>query len=252
MKKLHIYLLFILFVSISSYSQRVNFGFRYGNNIGSPIPYGHIPEGAKSNLIVGYNAGIFINYKINDNFGLRFWVSNSKKAVEFETKLVNQYYEEVQEIDLGTIVITDTIRTIFNGTAQGKFDNIYWEFPLMFSYHFSDNAYVLVGPYVAYLMNSHTYAKVVDGYYGNPDNPTKVEGEYQLDYKDKMNKWDYGLNLGLEYDTGCRFIFDAVVAAGFNSVFVKEYKTIDYEVPNFYLEISASYILNYKENKKIN
>ena len=234
-------------LSANLYSQKVHFGLRYGNNIGSPIPYGHIPEGAKSNIIIGYNAGIFINYKINDKMGLRLWVSNSQKAVGFQTKLVNQYYEEVQEIDLGSVIVTDTIRTIFNGNAQGKFDNIYWEFPLMLSYKFSEKAYVLIGPYFAYLMKSNTYAKVIDGYYGNPGNPTEVEGEYQLDYEDKMSKFDYGMNIGLQYNTGYRFIFDAIIAAGFNSVFIKEYKTVDYNVPNFYLEVSVSYVLNFKE-----
>jgi len=249
MIKNYIFIVVIFFITLNLYSQKVHFGLRYGNNIGSPIPYGHFPERAKSNIIIGYNAGIFINYDFNETLGLRFWVSNSKKAVGFQTQLVNLYYEEVQEIDLGSVIVTDTIRTIFNGTAEGKFDNIYWEFPLMLSYKFSKNAAILIGPYIAYLMQSNTYAKVVDGYYGNPENPTEIDGEYELDYGAKMNLIDYGMNIGLEYNTNYRFIFDAVIAAGFNSVFVKEYKTIDYSIPNFYLEFSVSYVLNYKSGK---
>ncbi|MFN8254866.1 MAG: porin family protein [Bacteroidales bacterium] len=217
----------VLFVTIkiSGQTNHFNWGIKIGGNIGAPMPFGHIPEGAKGAPVVGLNLGSWVAWYFNPKLSMNLEFNYSVKGASFTTPLVNQYYEDPQ---YGP--------TYFNGTAEGKFDNQYLEWPVVLAYKVSKKVWIIGGVYFAYMFSTSTYA-TGEGTVGV--SPTIITRS--LPFDDELNKFDCGPELGARYENGGRFMFDARLAYGLTSVFKKSYKTIDYSINNFYFQFAAHY-----------
>jgi hypothetical protein len=229
MKMKKIFSLFIiLLISYSIYAQtnRIAWGLKLGGNIGAPIPFGNIPEGATGAPIVGLNLGSWISYHFNQKIALKLEFNYSVKGASFKTPLVNQYYYDPDY----------EVETIFNGTAEGKFDNQYLEWPLYMQYKLGKKLWLTGGFYFAYMFATATYANG-EGRVGY--SPTVITRT--IPFEEELNKFDYGLRLGTAYTNGGKFSFDGNLAFGISSIFKKSYKTIDYPINNFYFQFGVMY-----------
>ena len=226
-----------IYSTIDAQKNAFNLGIKVGGNIGAPIPFGNIPEGATGAPVVGLNLGSWASYSINQKLSLYIEFNYSVKGASFKTPLVNQYYEDIQYLPKpdGTYESV-TIKTFFNGKAEGKFDNQYLEWPILLSYKPGNKVCVIAGLYFAYMFSTSTYA-TGEGTVGY--SPTVVTRS--LPFDEELNKFDFGPLLGAKYENGGHFSFDARMIYGIPSIFKESYKTIDYSINNFYFQFAVNY-----------
>ena len=147
MKKIFItILLFFAIVKISAQENKITWGIKLGGNIGAPIPFGHIPEGATGAPIVGLNLGTWMAYHINPKLLLKIEFNYSVKGASYKTPLDSQYYEDIVYLPLpGGGTEESIIKTFFTGTAEGQFDNQYLEWPIYLQYKVGKKLWVTGG-----------------------------------------------------------------------------------------------------------
>ena len=203
---------------------KLMWGIKAGGNIGAPVPFGNIPDGASGAPIVGLNLGSWLSYTLNKDLTLKLEFNYSVKGASFETPVVDLPYVEGGD------------STVFNGMAEGKFDNQYLEWPLYIQYKIFKKISLTGGIYFAYMFATATYANG-EGTVGY--SPTTVSRS--IPFNEELNKFDYGARLGAVYTNGGKFLFDANLSYGIPSIFKKSYETIDYSINNFYFQFSVMY-----------
>jgi hypothetical protein len=226
-------LLFINFANAQN--NRIAWGAKLGGNIGAPIPFGNIPEGATGAPIVGLNLGSWISYHFNPKLSIKLEFCYSVKGASFKTPLDSIYYEDISNRPGGGGIV-DTFKTYFTGKAEGKFDNQYLEWPLYMQYRVSKRILLTGGVYFAYMFATATYA---DGEGTVGYSPTIVTRTIPFDKE--LNKFDFGIRFGAAYTNSGKFIIDANLSYGIPSIFKKSYKTIDYPINNIYFQFGVMY-----------
>jgi len=225
------------YTSINAQKNAFTFGVKLGGNIGAPIPFGNVPEDATGAPLVGLNLGSYASYYFTPKLSLNLEFTYSVKGASFKTPLVNQYYEDVQYLPKADGGFEEvTIVTVFNGEAEGKFDNQYLEWPILLSYKPGKKVCLIGGFYFAYMFSTATYAtgQGTVGY-----SPTVITRS--LPFDEELNKFDFGPLLGAKYENGGRFSFDGRMTIGIPSIFKESYKTIDYSINNFYFQFAVYY-----------
>jgi hypothetical protein len=241
MRKFYIIVL-LLFISnfVSAQNNHIAWGLKLGGNIGAPIPFGNVPEGATGAPIVGLNLGSWISYYFNQKISLKLEFNYSIKGASFKTPLEKQYYEDEVYVPLpnGDSLI-NYVKTTFTGTAEGKFDNHYLEWPIYIQYKIGNKILITGGGYFAYMFATATYANG-EGYIGSLSGVIVTR---TIPFEKELSKFDYGARLGVAYTNGGKFSFDGNLAFGISSIFKKSYKTIDYPINNFYFQFGVMYNL---------
>jgi hypothetical protein len=238
MKKTALFTIFLLTINVlSAQNNRISWGIKLGGNIGAPIPFGNIPEGATGAPIVGLNLGSWISYHFSAKTSLKLEFNYSVKGASFKTPLDSQYYEDIVYLPKpGGGYEESVIETFFNGAAEGKFDNQYLEWPLYIQYKVGKKLFLTGGIYFAYMFSTATYANGE----GTVGYSTTIVSR-TIPFEEELNKLDYGLRLGVNYTNGAKFSFDADLSYGIPSIFTESYKTIDYPINNFYFQFGVSY-----------
>ncbi len=232
-----------IFSQINAQKDAFTYGVKLGGNIGAPLPFGNIPEGATGAPVVGLILGTWTTYNFTDKLSLSLEFNYSVKGASFTTPLVDQYYEDIQYLPKPDGTYEEvTIVTFFNGTAKGKFDNQYLEWPVFIGLKTFKKVRLLGGLYFAYMFSTSTYATGQ----GTVGYSTTVVTR-SLPFDDELAKFDFGPMLGAKYQNGDRFSFDGRMTFGIPSIFKDSYKTIDYSINNFYFQFAAYYRLG-KEN----
>lgn len=238
-KIVQLFLALSFFLNINAQKNPFTYGVKLGGNIGAPLPFGNIPEGASGAPVVGLILGTWTSYNFTDKLSLNLEFNYSVKGASFTTPLVNQYYEDIQYLPKPDGSYEEvSIVTFFNGTAEGKFDNQYLEWPVFMSFRTFKKVRLLGGVYFAYMFSTSTYATGQ----GTVGYSTTVVTR-SLPFDDELAKFDYGPMLGAKYQNGERFSFDARMAFGIPSIFKESYKTINYSINNLYFQFAAYYRL---------
>jgi hypothetical protein len=226
----------LVFPTLLAQKGELNFGPKVGMMFGAPIPHGEAPEGAKGSPLIGPNIGLFFSYYFSENWSL--WVEGNynRKAAEFRTPLVDQEYEDdVTIVTPDGTAHTAFILTVFNGESRGKFDNYYFEIPILLRYNIGKKWRLLAGPYFASLAKSESFT-VAEGYVGASDILTVEERNLVLD----MANQDVGAIMGFHYRHK-PLIVDFRLSYGFTSIFRKDYTLIDYPLRNVFAQLSVGF-----------
>ena len=242
--KLLILSLFFLIIA-SSYAQekKLTFGPKVGFMFGAPIPHGTNSsiDSTKAAPLIGPNIGVFFLYQFHPKWSL--WVEGNynRKALEYSAKATDLFYVDEQCFTLpnGSVRCAE-VETIFNGTTWGKFDNWYFEIPILIRYSFNPKWHLFAGPYYA-VLNKSASVVYYDGFAGA--STTKLKDEKDL--SSKMDQHDYGVNLGFHYQYK-PILVDFRVSYGFSSIIKKEYKPIDYPVRNVFAQLTVAFQFRYE------
>ncbi|WP_329805269.1 porin family protein [Flavobacterium facile] len=169
MKKLKSIVALVLLTSFSqvAFSQttdsaKLKFGVKGGVNFSNL----YTEDVDDSNLLTGFNLGLFARLPITQTFAIQPELSYTTKGAELEYN-----------------------NAFVNGTSTFKLN--YLELPVLLVINLSENFSVHGGPYVAYL---------IDGEATNNSQGTLFDVENNLD-NDDYNKFDTGLSVGIGYDT---------------------------------------------------
>jgi len=219
-----------------SFAQNLTIGPKLGFNVGAPLPIGNIPKGAKGTPLACHNLGVFVNYKLSEKFNIQAEILYNRKGAQFTTPLDSMPYTDHMQHPLYPDIWLD-VETFFNGTAEGAFDNYYLEFPLLLSYKIGQSKWsVMAGGYYGWLAQTETHATAV-GYVGYDP----ALREEVLDFAENTRSYDYGALIGTTFHASDRININMRISFGMESVFIDEYKKIDYSLHNMFAQFTASY-----------
>lgn len=212
---------------------------KVGTSIGSPVPFGNIPEGATGSPVLGLLAGGSVVFPIAKKWSIQTEIQFCHYGARFTTPLNNQSYIDKVAITTpdGGVVIFD-VETTFTGTATGRFSNSYIQLPVSVVYSLSAKWNLLGGVYMGWLTSTSSYANGV-GQVGI--RPEVVNRDMYFD--SNISGIDYGLSLGVQYEITPALVLDARGTLGLTSVFDEKFKTITYSVRNTFLQLSIQYAI---------
>lgn len=233
--------------SIPVYSQKeFSFGPKLGFNIGSPIPIGNVPEGAKGTPIAGHNLGLFFNYSINKHFSVQIEALYTRKGSEFTSPVDSMPYNDSISYNLPDTTIIFIVETFFNGKFEGVFDNYYFELPILLNYHFNNIKWSLCfGGYYGWLTENHTFAQAI----GTAGYDPAVRTNY-VDFAENTRNYDWGLIVGGQYTFNNKISINLRLSYGMKSVLNDDYSIIDYSLNNCFAQLAATYSFFPKKWKK--
>ena len=212
-------------------------GAKIGTSVGSPVPFGDIPEGATGSPILGLVAGFWVDWYAKDTWTVVSEVQYVHYGASFSTPLENHPIIDRVPVSApdGTTVIYE-VETVFTGTATGEFSNDYVQFPVYAAWKPMDQWRFTGGGYVGWLVSTNSYA-VGKGQVGI--RPEVIEQD--MYFNEKINGLDYGLQLGTQYWAFEDLFLDMRATLGLTSVFDQEFRTVDRTVQNFYVHLTLAY-----------
>ncbi len=221
--------------------------FTFGTELGIVLgtPYQKPEEGAKGNLGIGPNLGIFARYRIIDKLSVQTGLTYVVKKAKYDTPAVDRYYKDdvaAKDSDGNPLIINGEpiifdIETFFNGTVEGSFNNKYIENPILVIYDLGSRWSLHTGFYTSYLLSGEHKGKAT-GVVG--DNFLTLDKE-EFDESSDINTWDYGLNLGANYKVFKQLECELRLTSALRSVFQDDYQAADGIVRNMYLQAKVNY-----------
>jgi hypothetical protein len=192
---------------------------------------------AKGQPGIGVHGAIFARYHFNKKIGIQSGLAYNAKKAAYKTPAYDQDYTYLFVIGPPEEQLTAEIATYFNGEVEGNFNNQYIEVPLLFLYSWNDKWTIQAGGYAAMLIKgSHkVWATGIVG-----DNFDTVENKFQ-DESESINKWDYGLSAGINYNIFRQFEAELRMSTGLRSIFSDDYLLAEDTVRNLYIELKANY-----------
>jgi hypothetical protein len=226
----------LVFVAFKSNAQ-VSFGVKAGLNLANVNQdYKASDEEMATKMGLGYNAGLSVDYGLNDAISIKSGLEWSVKgyAVDLE--------EEFSDVDGAEV----------DGKSTAAVN--YIELPINVAYKIS-GLQIFAGPYVGYMIGG----KVVDDFTVSVDGTEFIssDGETTLvgksdGYKAEdlgenemaVNMLDYGLNIGAGYEVG-PILISAQYNLGLSNLTVmpdaSETNAADYKTTNSVINVSASF-----------
>ncbi len=225
--------------------KRSDAGIRIGASFG--FPAGAIPEGASGLPLPAVSLGMFYSYKFTPKWSIQVGAEAYSLKANFNTPYEQfEYIGNVEKYINGNTGNT-RIDTIFLDKAtveDGRFHNKYIAIPVTANYHFRKGWTFSFGGYVAYNYSKEMTGTATDIYYGdryNPEYSLKVTGTMPFDESQQIKDWDFGLNVGGNYEMKSGINFDLRVNAGMTDFFVKEFSAPPSAYHNIILQTTIGY-----------
>lgn len=224
------------FIISQAVTQDLDYGVKAGLNIGTP--YMKPEKGASGTPGIGPLFGVFSKYYLSDKWAIHLELFYSAKGSNFKTPVSGDtLYERTWHIGPpnGGYDTTTKIPTIYEGTVEGSYGNRYLDIPLLLSYRVGKKMLLMFGPQFSYLLKGKNTGDA-DIIVGDPESPfTKVNDE-PFDQSHELNRWDYSILIGTQYEGKKLFNLGISLTTGLGSIYNKNYKYLDKAVRNIYLQ----------------
>jgi hypothetical protein len=223
--------------------RRSDAGIRIGASFGFPL--GPLVEGATGLPMPAPSLGLFYAYRLSPKWSLQVGGEHYWMKAQFETPYANFQYAGDLEIitDQGTQIVNDTVNIVYAFVKEGLFDNRYLSMPITAHYHFKKGWSIAFGSYVAYKLRSTMTGVATDVYVGNSEDYSEVVGEIDFDESDRFRRFDYGLNLGGNYEMKSGLNFDLRVVAGLSDIFKSDFTAPPGTYRNIVMQATLGYRL---------
>lgn len=226
--------------------KRSDVDIRVGASFG--VPAGAIPAGASGMPLPAPSLGLFYDYQINPRWSLQIGAETYSMKARFETPY--EQFEYIGNIEkyINGDVNSSSIDTVFLDKATvegGRFNNRYISLPLSARYHLRKGWSLSFGTYVGYNIKKEMTGTAKDIWFGdryNPDYSLKVNGTMPFNESDKIKDWDFGLNVGGNYELSSGIHFDLRINAGLVDFFIKEFTA----PPSAYRNVVVQTTIGYK------
>ena len=217
------------------------FGGRLGFNIGTPI--GKADSGATGAPGLGLMWGLTGGYQINDDFSISVGAYFSQKNSKFSTPIEGD--------TIWPFIVPATGDTVyfpaqFKGVVDGKFANIYLDFPILASYHFGNGFRVEVGPQFSFMIVGNNTGladiEVGDGFDYREDEP--------FDESYGLRRYDFAVVGGVGYKSEVGLDIALRISTALNSIYRSDYTQVSTPVRNVYAQLSVGFILDGSKKEK--
>ena len=214
-------------------------GARIGGSIGSPVPFGNVPEGASGSPIIGLVVGGFLDWKIDSVLSIVTELQFVHYGASFSTPLEDHPVIDripVQSPDGSTVIYE--VETVFTGVANGRFSNDYLQAPIYLAWRPLQKWRFTGGIYIGWLVSTSSYATGT-GQVGI--RPETVEKD--MYFNEQLKGLDYGFQLGTQFFAFDDLFLDMRAVVGLTSIFDEGYQTVDRTVQNAYVHVTLGYRL---------
>lgn len=225
--------------------RRSDAGIRLGASFG--VPAGAIPDGASGLPLPAPSLGLFYSYKITPKWSIQIGAETYSMKAKFETPYEQfEYIGNIEKYINGN-QNSSRIDTVFLDKAVvegGRFNNKYIAIPVTAQYNFRKGWSMSFGGYIAYNYKKEMVGTATDIYFGdryNPDFSLKVSGTMPFDESERIKDWDFGLNVGGNYELKSGINFDVRVNAGMTDIFVKEFTAPPSAFHNIVIQTTVGY-----------
>lgn len=226
--------------------RRSDAGIRVGAGFG--FPAGAIPSGATGLPLPAPSLGLFYSYKVSPKWSVQIGAETYSMKANFDTPYedfeyignLGKYMPELFE-DNGQL---DTAFLKHAFVKGGRFNNRYIGVPITANYHFRKGWSMSFGGYIAYNYKKEMEGTATDIYFGNRDDKSiavQVTGTMPFNESDKIKDWDFGLNVGGNYELKSGINFDVRLNAGLTDIFVKEFTAPPSAYHNIVLQTTIGY-----------
>lgn len=236
-----IVILFFLFSAVCA--QKTTYGLKGAVTTGTP--YSEPKEGASGRLGTGPVLGFYWKHSMGRHLGLHLEIFYSYKKASFHSPVSGDTTYPV--VIAGS---TYTIPTSYSGWVDGSFRNNYIDFPALLAYRLGKKFNVLAGPQISYLFKGHNSgtADIIIGQ--DPNYPYTTVNDEPFDESGQLNKWDYGLVCGTNFEASPKLNFILNCSYGLRSIYKKSYTATSGMVRNIYLQFSLGYKIGQKNKNK--
>jgi len=225
------------------FNTHIDYGLRTHFSIGGSSPLG-LPREIRK--IRSFNPGLQIGLEANATK----WLRKNKEwgvrvGIRFETKGM-ETKAEVKNYLTEVAANGAKVRGYYTGTVQTNVENTYLTVPVFAVYKLSDDWNIYGGFYFSKLLSNTFDGYVSDGYL-RQDTPTgtkiSFEGGSQAfyDFSDNVRKFQWGSQVGSEWNMDRHFKLLADLNYGFNNILEKDFHSIDFSMHNIYLNIGFGY-----------
>jgi len=225
----------LYFLQFNIHAQEIDYGLKGGATMGTP--YSKPKEGDSGKPGTGIVLGGFLNYTFSKHFGIHTELTCSHKNASFKTHVSGDtlYAEEIAGA-------TYYIPTKYDGWVNGKFKDFYIDLPVSLRYKLSKLFDLLAGLQISYLYKGGNTGTADVAVGADPVNyPYTIVKDRAFDESDQLNKWDYGVICGTNFEASKRLNFNLNCAVGLRSIYKKTYTQVGGIVRNIYLQFATTY-----------
>lgn len=212
--------------SVFAFSQEIKFGVKGGLNISS-LRGNYPSEIEKTESSIGFNIGGFAEYQINDKFSLQ-------PELLFST--------QGGKVQFGNVDIV---------TQQTKLS--YLQLPVMLKYKIIDKLHIEFGPQIGYIVGARSQWEYKDSESSSNNESLTIDllndGTYKFlgttfAIKPKLNRLDFGLNIGASFDFTEKFFVQTRYNFGLTTIdenSTNGSSTNSWNLKNSVIQISTGY-----------
>lgn len=226
-------------------------GLRAGINVGGTMP---VPLPSEMKSINTFNPGL--NFGIQVDFD-KMWTSQwgTEFSLRFEQKgmkadvTVENYHTKFKEGE-------DMVECNYTGIQSTDFSANYITIPLNARYRFNNRWSVLAGPYFSYVLSKRFGGDASNGYERQlrpdpitgamvPTGPKTIvdpENPVSYDFSDDMRRFNWGVEVGVDFQAFKHFLVFAHLDWGLNDAFKDSFsETISFPMYPVYGQIGFGY-----------
>ncbi len=244
-------LLLLLALSLTASAQRDDFWrdidltARTGYNIGGTAP---IPMPASIRKLNSYtlqanaSLGLTAEKHLSDKWGVQASLYFENKGMREDARVKN-YHEAI-------VRGSERLEGQFTGDVETRVTQWMFTLPIEATFHLNNRLKLYTGPYLSWVVGKDFDGKAHNGYLRVGD-PTggKVElgndpttwGSY--DFDDNMRNWQWGIDIGADWQTWKRTGLYAALKWGLSGVFQSDFHTIEQTLYPIYATVGLTYKL---------
>lgn len=257
MRKLLFLLISLFLVGVSSFAQEANSSKKEkeSNFFNTEIDYqlrayfsigGSAPLGIPSEIreIESYNPGLKLGLEANatkwlsEDWGLRAGIAVESKGMKTRA-ITKNYLTEIIQAD-------ERLKGYYTGTVRTSVNNTYLSIPVSAVYKLSSRWNLYSGLFVSIAIDKEFDGYVSNGYL-RQDTPVgpkinfEGEGRAAYDFSKEVQTFQWGMQLGAEWQLNRHFKLFPNVDYSFNGVLNKDFEAISFSLHNISLNMGFAY-----------
>ncbi|GHT19685.1 membrane protein [Bacteroidia bacterium] len=214
---------------------RVKAGLLMGGTAPIPVPL-------EIQQINGYNPllNIMLEAEVQKSFtnrwALSFGLRMEQKGMKTQAQVKN-YAMELRESDGSAIV------GVWTGGVETTVNNSYLTLPVLVVWKPAQRWGIKCGGYVSYLLTGTFSGYVQNGYLreGNPTGEKIIIKEESYNFSRNLAKWNYGIQLGTEFQAFTHLFAGLDFTWGINSIFPNDFTVMTFAMHPIYLGLNFGY-----------
>lgn len=213
---------------------RIKAGLIIGGMSPVPVPL-EIQKIKSFNPLLNIMLEVEVQKSFTELWSLSFGLRMEQKGMKTQAQVKSYAMELIQD--------DGSIAGVWTGSVLTTVNNSYLTLPVMVVWNPVQRWGIKLGPYISYLLNGNFSGYAYDGYLrvGNPTGDKIEVTNAPYDFSDDLARWNYGIQLGTEFQAFTHLFAGMDFMWGINSIFPNNFKTMSFTMHPIYLGLNFGY-----------